>query len=138
MDFECISGIVGERHNIVHALGIQFLSTSDTDRCEALMPVGDNVRQPFGYASGGALLALAEVLAGAGSMVLRPKCSCVGVNVSGNHLAPVAEGDTIRALASIVSKGHKLHVWNVDMFDGQGRLASTARVTNYITPLEDK
>lgn len=138
MNLECIDGIVGGKHNIVHALGIQLISTADPDKCEAEMYVGENVRQPFGYAAGGALLALAEALAGAGSMVLRPGCSCVGINVSGNHLCPVAEGDTVRAVAGIVSKGHKLHVWNVDMFDSKGRLVSIARITNYITPLENK
>jgi acyl-coenzyme A thioesterase PaaI-like protein len=51
-------------------------------------------------------------------------------------LKPVAEGDTVRAVAKIVSKGYKLHVWNVDMFDGNGQLASTARITNYISPIE--
>lgn len=100
------------------------------------MFVGDNVRQPFGVAAGGALLAMAESLAGIGSMMLRPGCQCVGINVSGNHFKPVAEGDTVRAVAKIVSKGYKLHVWNVDMFDGNGQLASTARVTNYISPID--
>jgi acyl-coenzyme A thioesterase PaaI-like protein len=48
----------------------------------------------------------------------------------------VAEGDTVRAVAKIVSKGDKLHVWNVDMYDGNGQLPSTARITNYISPIE--
>lgn len=138
MDLKHITAVVGASQNIVRALGIELLDTPDAESCEALMSVGENVRQPFGFAAGGALLALAESLAGAGSMALRPGCSCVGISVSGNHLRPVPEGDSVRAVARIVSKGHKLHVWNVDMFSGDGTLASTARVTNYITPLEEK
>lgn len=138
MDLEHIKNIVDARHNIVHALDIRLLSTTDADTCEALMPIGENARQPFGYASGGALLALAEALAGAGSMALRPGCSCVGINVSGNHINAVAEGDEVKAVARIVSKGNKLHVWNVDIFRGDGALASTVRVTNYITQLDEK
>lgn len=138
MNIECIEKNIGGKPCIVHALGMQLVSTGDDDTCEARMLVGENVRQPFGFAAGGALLAMAESLAGAGSMVLRPGCSCVGINVSGNHLKPIAEGDTVRAVARIVSKGHKLHVWNVDMYRGDGQLASTARITNYITPLDEK
>lgn len=138
MNLDSVREIVEAKHNIVQTLGVRLLTTAGADTCEAEMPVGDNVRQPFGYAAGGALLALAELLAGAGSMVLRPGCSCVGINVSGNHLKPVAEGDTVKAVARIVSQGYKMHVWNVDMFDGDGVLASTARVTNYIRPIEEK
>lgn len=138
MDIEKIKDIVGTKRNIVDTLGMQLVSTADEDTCEARMLVGENVRQPYGFAAGGALLAMAESLAGAGSMVLRPGCSCVGINVSGNHLKPITEGDTVRAVARIISKGQKLHVWNVDMYRGDGKLASTARITNYITPLGEK
>jgi len=100
------------------------------------MIVGDNVRQPFGFLAGGASLALAETLAGAGSMALRPNCSCVGINVSGNHLKPVAEGETVRAVARVVSKGYKLHVWSVDIYNAGNELVSTSIVTNYIRPLD--
>lgn len=136
MILEPIAETLDSIPNIVHALGMRLISTPDSDTCEAEMFVGDNVRQPFGVAAGGALLAMAESLAGIGSMMLRHGCQCVGINVSGNHLKPVAEGDTVRAVAKIVSKGYKLHVWNVDMFDGNGQLASTARITNYISPIE--
>lgn len=138
MNLDSVREIVEAKHTIVQALGVRLLTTPDADTCEAEMPVGENVRQPFGCAAGGALLALAELLAGAGSMVLRPGCNCVGINVYGNHLKPVAEGDTVKAVARIVSQGNKMHVWNIDMFASNGTLASTARVTNYITPLEEK
>lgn len=136
MNIEKVSEILNKKHNIVHTLGLRLISTDDPDTCEAEMIVGDDVRQPFGFLAGGASLALAETLAGAGSMALRPNCSCVGINVSGNHLKPVAEGETVRAVARVVSKGYKLHVWNVDIYNAGNELVSTSIVTNYIRPLD--
>lgn len=89
-------------------------------------------RQPFGFLSGGASLALAENLAGVGSSALCPGKICVGINVSGSHVKAVAEGDTVTALAHLVQKGRKLHVWNVEINNSAGELISLVSVTNYI------
>lgn len=114
------------------AMGMEFISTPEADTCMAKMPVDENCRQPMGYLSGGASLALAETLAGAGSAALCPDKTCVGINVSGTHVRAVPQGDTVTALARIVHKGSTLHVWEVDICDSQGQLISTAHVTNYI------
>lgn len=50
-------------------LGIQYTYAS-RDRVEATMPVDYRTRQPFGILHGGATLALAETVAGLGSMIL--------------------------------------------------------------------
>lgn len=113
-------------------MGMEFISTPDPDTCMARMKVDENSRQPMGYLSGGASLALAETLAGAGSSVLCPGKICVGINVSGTHVKAVPEGDTVTAMAHIVHTGNTLHVWNVDITDTSGELISTASVTNYI------
>ena len=42
------------------ALGMEFISTPEDDTCMARMKVDERNRQPFGYLSGGASLALAE------------------------------------------------------------------------------
>jgi uncharacterized protein (TIGR00369 family) len=98
----------------------------------ARMEVGPNNRQPFGFLSGGASLALAENMAGVGSCSLCPGCACVGIEVSGSHVKAVAEGDTVTAYARLLHKGSTLHVWNVDIKDTSGELISNVRVTNYI------
>ena len=54
---------------IVGNLGISYTFVSAT-RVEATMPVDHRTRQPFGILHGGASLALAETVAGLGSMVL--------------------------------------------------------------------
>lgn len=66
----------------------------------ARMKVDERNRQPFGFLSGGASLALAENLAGVASSALCPGSACVGIEVSGSHVKAVAEGDTVTARAS--------------------------------------
>ncbi len=117
------------------ALGMRFFSTDDPDTCRAEMDVNAATRQPFGVLCGGATLALAETLAGLGSLAVCPGRRCAGISVSGNHMKAVDEGDTVTALAHIVHRGHKIHVWNVDVRNSAGELVSSVSVTNYVTSL---
>ena len=70
------------------------------------MPVDERTRQPFGILHGGATLALAETVAGLGSMILaKPDEMVVGMQVSGSHMSSAHEGDTVRAVGTIIHKG---------------------------------
>lgn len=132
MNVDKIKEIIEKKPNLSTALGMHFISTPDDDMCMATMTVDEKNRQPFGFLSGGASLALAENLAGVGSTALCPGKICVGISVSGDHVKAVEEGDTVTALAHLVSKGRKLHVWDVQITNSKGELISTVHVTNYI------
>ena len=132
MNVDNIRKIIESQPNLSTALGMQFISTPDDDLCIATMKVDERNRQPFGFLSGGASLALAENVAGVGSSALCPGKICVGISVSGSHVKAVEEGDTVTALAHLVQKGRKLHVWNVDIRDTSDDLISNVRVTNYV------
>lgn len=132
VDVERIKNIINEKPNLSTALGMEFISTPEDDTCMARMKVDERNRQPFGFLSGGATLALAENVAGVGSSALCPGCACVGIEVSGSHVKAVAEGDTVTAYAKMLHQGTTLHVWNVDIKDTSGDLISSVRVTNYI------
>ncbi|MDR1644880.1 MAG: Cof-type HAD-IIB family hydrolase [Tannerellaceae bacterium] len=120
------------RHALMGNLGIQYTYASE-DRVEATMPVDERTRQPFGILHGGATLALAETVAGLGSMILcRPDEIIVGMQVSGNHISSAREGDTVRAVGTILHKGRSSHIWNVDVFASAGKLVSTIRVVNSV------
>ena len=117
---------------LMGALGISYTYASPT-RIEATMPVNQHTRQPFGILHGGAALALAETVAGLGSMILaKPDEVVVGMQVSGNHVASAHEGDTVRAVATILHAGRSSHVWNVDISTSTGKLVSTVRVVNSV------
>lgn len=120
------------KHALMGNLGIQYTYVSQ-DRVEATMPVDHRTRQPFGILHGGATLALAETVAGLGSMVLcQPDEFVVGMQVSGNHISSAHEGDTVRAVATIVHQGRSSHVWNVDVFTSTNKLVSSVRVVNSV------
>lgn len=132
MDVERIKQIIEDKPNLSTALGMEFVSTPEDDVCMARMKVDERNRQPFGFLSGGASLALAENVAGVGSSSLCPGQMCVGIEVSGSHVKAVVEGDTVTAIACLQHQGTTLHVWNVEIRNSIGELISTVRVTNYV------
>lgn len=132
MDVERIKEIINASPNLSTALGMEFISTPEEDTCLARMKVDERNRQPFGFLSGGASLALAENVAGVGSSSLCPGCACVGIEVSGSHVKAVSEGDSVTAYARLQHRGKTLHVWQVDIRNTADELISTVRVTNYI------
>ena len=119
---------------MVENMQIRFLpSDDDVARCE--MPVTDRVRQYRGVLHGGAYLALAETLAGAGSLHVigfDMTASVIGTEVSGTHLQMSPTEGKIFGAARLLHAGRSTHVWLVDINDAEGRLLSSERVTNRI------
>lgn len=115
-------------------IGIEFISIEE-GKVTATMPVDHRTCQPFGILNGGASLALAEMVAGHGSV---PLCSqnempC-GIQVSANHvgMVKVAEGTYVIAKGTLVHRGRTNHIWNVDIVTPDNKLISTARIVNQI------
>ena len=117
------------RGSLLELLGIQCTLITP-DRVEAVMPVNEHTCQPFGVLHGGASLAMAETIAGIGSLaIIGPAEHAVGQQVSGNHVGVAQLGDTVRGIATLQHKGRSSHVWHVDIFSqSTGRLVSTAQV----------
>ena len=117
---------------LMEKLLIEYLEVEE-GRVVAKMPVCKSTQQPEGILHGGASLALAETVAGLGSMVLvdHKEFSPRGSQVSANHVGSALEGDVF-AYADIIHKGKNTHVWNVDVKTSEGKLVSTCRVTNII------
>ena len=132
MNVEKIKEMLRRYDGLSNTLGMEFISTPEPDTCKAVMKVDERNKQAFGFLSGGASLALAENLAGVGSIALCPGKICVGINVSGSHVKAVLEGDTVTAWGRLQFKGNTLHEWQIDITDSAGDLISTVHVTNYI------
>ena len=132
MNIDNIKELLLKRDGLSNTLGMEFISTPDPDTCQARMKVDERNRQIFGFLSGGASLALAENLAGVGSLALCPNNIRVGINVSGSHVKAVLDGDTVTATAHILHKGKTLHQWHVDIRNGAGDLISSVEVTNFV------
>lgn len=132
MDLEKIKETRLHLDGLSNTLGMEFISTPEPDTCQAKMKVDEKNRQVFGFLSGGASLALAENLAGVGSMALCPDKICVGINVSGSHVKAVMEGDTVTATAHLLHRGKMLHQWHIDITNKAGELISSVEVTNFV------
>lgn len=113
-------------------LGIKF-QTVQEGYVKATMPVDARTCQPFGILNGGASLALAEIVAGHGSVPLcSPDQMPCGIQVSANHVRMVRTGSYVEATGRLIHRGRTSHIWNVDITDPEGRLVSTARIINQI------
>lgn len=113
-------------------LGIKF-QTVQEGYVKATMPVDARTCQPFGILNGGASLALAEIVAGHGSVPLcSPDQMPCGIQVSANHVRMVRTGSYVEATGRLIHRGRTSHIWNVDITDPEGRLVSTARIVNQI------
>ncbi len=120
------------KDTFVGQLEIEFLEYGN-DYVLARMPVNPPKHQPNGVLHGGVSLALAETVAGAGSMLLinDERYIVYGLQLTGNHIATISDGDVF-ARAEIVHKGQSTHVWDVKITDKNGKLISVSRVTNII------
>ena len=117
---------------LTKTLGIEYHSTDDPDTVEATMTCTPPVSQPWGFLSGGAVLALAENLAGIGSMSVTPEKQIFGINVAANHMSSVRTGESVTAVARLLRKGGTLHNWLVTVYNDQsGAIVSEIQVTNY-------
>lgn len=113
-------------------LGIKF-QTVQEGYVKATMPVDARTCQPFGILNGGASLALAEIVAGHGSVPLcSPDQMPCGIQVSANHVRMVRTGSYVEATGRLIHRGRTSHIWNVDITDPEGRLVSTAHIVNQI------
>jgi len=126
------------RDTMVGHLGIHFTSYGE-GWVEATMPIDHRTCRPGNMLHGGANLALAETIAGFGSMLLVDiqEFDVMGIQVSANHTGK-AEGGEVYARAEALHLGKKTHVWNVDIRNESGKLLSSARVTNMIVKRNGK
>jgi len=125
------------KNSLVGNLGIEF-TRIDIGLVEGFFTLSEKNCRPDGALHGGANLALAETLAGLGSMLLvdNEKFDVRGTQISGNHTGMLKQGKAL-AIAKIIHQGNKTHLWNVDITNEEGKLISTVRATNMIVLRND-
>ena len=129
---ECEAMNSFKKDTLMAALGMTFVPTDD-DCAVVEMLISTATRQHMGIVHGGAYLALAETAAGAGSLhVAGMDAKVCGIQVSGNHVMMSPTEGKVIGYATLVSAGHTIHVWNVDVKDEEGNVLSTARVVNRV------
>ncbi|MCR5183567.1 MAG: PaaI family thioesterase [Opitutales bacterium] len=121
---------------MIKALGLEFTTVADTT-ISARFQVTESLLTPMGLLHGGASLAVAESVAGVGSIL---KCEAgtmpVGSQVVANHVSSARLGQILSVTGTVLHIGKKTHLWNIDIVNESGALVSTLRVTNHIVPVE--
>ena len=117
--------------NMVGLLDIRFEALTD-DAIEATMPVDSRTHQPFGLLHGGASVVLAETLGSvAGYLCSVGELKVVGLEVNANHIRSVRSG-RVRGVCRALHVGSRHQVWQIDIFDEQGRLCCSSRLTTAV------
>jgi 1,4-dihydroxy-2-naphthoyl-CoA hydrolase len=130
---EAVAGLVYQ--NTIHeTLGIRAVEVT-ADRVVLEMDIGPKVHQPMGLLHGGASAVLAESAASMGAyMNCEPeKEFAVGTDLNISHLRARREG-LLKAIAQPIRKGRTIHVWTIDLVDGNGELVAAARCTLAVRP----
>lgn len=120
------------KNTLIDNLGIEFTEVGE-DFIKAKMPVDRRTLQPMGVLHGGASLALAETIAGAGSLAVVDisKYNIVGFQVNANHVGTISDG-FVYAYAKLLHNGTRTHVWDIAISAEDGRKISLCRVTNML------
>lgn len=117
--------------NMVGLLDIRFEALTD-DAIGATMPVDSRTHQPFGLLHGGASVVLAETLGSvAGYLCSEGEQKVVGLEVNANHIRSVRSG-RVRGVCRALHVGSRHQVWQIDIFDEQGRLCCSSRLTTAV------
>ena len=108
-------------------MGIEIIEASP-QRLVGTMPVVGN-RQPMGLLHGGANVVLAESLGSVGTQLhAGADRRIVGVDINATHHKSATEG-TVTGVATAVSLGKTLCVYDVVITNEQGQRTCSARIT---------
>jgi uncharacterized protein (TIGR00369 family) len=108
-------------------MGIKILEASP-ERVVGTMPVDGNT-QPFGLLHGGASMVLAETLGSLGAhLAAGPGRTAVGIEINGSHHRGARTG-IITAVATAISLGRTLAIYEIVLTDEEGKKICTSRLT---------
>ncbi len=116
-------------------MGIEITEASP-QRLVGTMPVVGN-RQPMGLLHGGANVVLAESLGSVGSLIhAGPGRSVVGIDINATHHKSATEG-IVTGVATAITLGKTLCVWEIVITNEAGERTCTARITCLILAKRD-
>jgi 1,4-dihydroxy-2-naphthoyl-CoA hydrolase len=102
-----------------------------TDYIVGTMPVSSKTVQPLQKLHGGASCVLAETLGSVASNMIidYQKQAAFGQSITTQHLRPGNMGELVTGKATLLHRGSKTHLWNIDITNQENKLVSTTRLT---------
>ena len=119
------------RGTFAGVLGMEFTHLTP-ERVEATLKVRQELKQPWGIVHGGAVMTLADTVAGAGAyMNLAQGQETVTVELKINLIGAVRKG-VIRAQALPLHRGRSTSIWETRITDETGKLVAVSLSTHLV------
>jgi 1,4-dihydroxy-2-naphthoyl-CoA hydrolase len=119
-------------------LGIKVTHYS-SDRIEAELPVRPELGNRNGNLHGGAVMAFADDLGGAATIVNLPEgMTTATIESKTNFFASIAVGDVAKAECTPLHRGRTTMVWQTKITRGDGKLAALVTQTQIVIPNKRK
>jgi uncharacterized protein (TIGR00369 family) len=119
-------------------LGIKVLHYSP-DRIEAELPVRPELGNRNGNLHGGAVMAFADDLGGAATIINLPEgMTTATIESKTNFFASIAVGDVAKAACTALHRGRTTMVWQTRITRGDGKLAALVTQTQIVIPNKAK
>lgn len=121
---------------LVSHLDIVFTEIGE-NYLKATMPVSEKTQQYMGILHGGASCVLAETI---GSVAANLVIDCsqyraVGQEINASHLRPVPNNQSITGITSPIHLGKRSHVWEIKLYNQEGKINCISRLTMAIIDL---
>lgn len=133
-------GVTAERINelskttMVDHLDIKIVEVGE-DYLKATMPVDKRTVQPMRLLHGGASVALAETIGSIASVIIKTKTEnkgAVGISINANHVKSAHEGEYVYGIATPISIGRSIHVWDIKIYNPKDELCCISRLTTKV------
>lgn len=113
-------------------MGLEFRH-AEPDRVVATMQVRPDLCTLFGRVHGGALMAMADSVGAAATIINLPNgASTTTLESKTNFVGSAAAGSILTAEATPVHKGRRTQVWQTRIVTDQGRLAALVTQTQLV------
>ena len=116
---------------LVKHLSIRFVET-EKDRVVAELEIRPELLTTTGALHGGTLMAFADTVGAAGSVVNLAQGQSTATLESKTNFFAAARAGTVRAEATPLHKGKRTHVWQTRVTDANGKLLSLTIQTQVI------
>jgi len=112
-------------------LGLRFVSL-DPDRVVAELTIRDNLRTAGGALHGGTLMAFADTVGAAATIVNLTDGATTTTLESKTNFFAAGRAGVVRAEATPLHKGRRTHVWQTRITDESGRMLSLTLQTQMV------
>lgn len=119
------------RGTLADLLGIRFVEAS-LDRVVAELPVRDALTTVGGAVHGGTLMALADTVGAAATVLNLPPGATTATLESKTNFLTAGRSGTVRAEATCLHRGRRTMVWQTRVTDAGGRLLSLTIQTQMV------